>query len=108
MKSKIKSIETKYMQERQEFFQGLKNLDRRSFLKVSAAAMGASLASGLLPSHSFCPISVAQAAASSDSSPSFRFAYISDSHLYEKKINDSTRFRVLRRRPGPTWSDQRA
>jgi len=88
MKSRIKSIETKYMQERQEFFQGLKNLDRRSFLKVSAAAMGASLASGLLPSHSFCPISVAQAAASSDSSPSFRFAYISDSHLYEKKIND--------------------
>ena len=88
MKSRIKSIETKYMQERQEFFSGLKNLDRRSFLKVSAAAMGAAAASGLLPSHSFCPVSVGQAAASSGSSPSFRFAYISDSHLYEKKIND--------------------
>jgi Icc protein len=88
MKSKIKSIETKYMQQRQEFFHGLKNLDRRSFLKVSAAAMGAAAASGLPGSHSFCPVSVAQAADSSDSRASFRFAYISDSHLYEKKIND--------------------
>jgi Icc protein len=88
MKPRIKSIETKYMQQRREFFHGLKNLDRRSFLKVSAAAMGAAAASGLLDSHSFCPVSVAQAAASSDSRSSFRFAYISDSHLYEKKIND--------------------
>ena len=88
MKPRIKSIETKYMQERREFFHGLKNLDRRSFLKVSAAAMGAAAASGLLPYHSFRSVSVAQAAASSDSSESFRFAYISDSHLYEKKIND--------------------
>ncbi len=88
MKPKIKSIETKYMQERRDFFHGLKNLDRRSFLKVSAAAMGAAAASGLLPGHSFRSVSVAQAAASSDSSASFSFAYISDSHLYEKKIND--------------------
>ena len=88
MKPKIKSIETKYMQERREFFDGLKNLDRRSFLKVSAAAMGAAAASGLLPCHSFHSVSIAQAAASSDSSTSFHFAYISDSHLYEKKIND--------------------
>lgn len=88
MKPRIKSIETKYMQERREFFHGLKNLDRRSFLKVSAAAMGAAAASGLLPCHSFRSVSVAQAADSSDSSTSFSFAYISDSHLYEKKIND--------------------
>jgi len=88
MKPRITSIETKYMQERREFFHGLKNLDRRSFLKVSAAAMGAAAASGLLPSHTFRSVSVAQAAASSDSSASFKFAYISDSHLYEKKIND--------------------
>jgi 3',5'-cyclic AMP phosphodiesterase CpdA len=88
MKPRIKSIETKYMQQRREFFHGLKNLDRRSFLKVSAAAMGAAAASGLLPSHSFRSVSVAQAAASSGSTPSFSFAYISDSHLYEKKIND--------------------
>ena len=36
-----KSVETKYLEERQQFFHGLKNLDRRSFLKVSAAAVGA-------------------------------------------------------------------
>ena len=36
-----KSVETKYLEERQQFFHGLRNLDRRSFLKVSAAALGA-------------------------------------------------------------------
>lgn len=87
MKSRIKSIETKYMEQRREIYRGLKNLDRRSFFKVSAAAMGAAAASGLFPAQSFCPVSITQAA-SSGSSPSFSFAYISDSHLYEKKIND--------------------
>jgi len=84
MKPKIKSIETKYTEERKVFFDGLRNLDRRSFLKVSAATMGAAIASGLAPRHSFQSISVAGEA----SMPSFQFAYISDSHLYEKKIND--------------------
>jgi 3',5'-cyclic AMP phosphodiesterase CpdA len=88
MKSKPKSIETRYMQERQAFFRDLNNLDRRSFLKVSAAAMGAAVASGLTPYHSFQSVSVAQNAALSGGGESFRFAYISDSHLYEKKIND--------------------
>ena len=86
MKPKIKSIETKYMEQRRDFYRGLKNLDRRSFLKVSAAAVGAAVASGLPVSHSFCPVSITQAASSNE--PSFSFAYISDSHLYEKKIND--------------------
>ena len=85
MKPKIKSIETKYTEERRQFFDGLRNLDRRSFLKVSAAAMGAAAASGLAPCHSFQSISVAQTITNG---PSFQFAYISDSHLYEKKIND--------------------
>jgi len=35
-----KSVETRYLEERQQFFHGLRNLDRRSFLKVSAAALG--------------------------------------------------------------------
>jgi Icc protein len=88
MKSKSKSIETEYMQERREFFHDMKNLDRRSFLKVSAAAMGAAAASGLSPCHSFQSVSVAQAAAAPVWGKPFRFAYISDSHLYEKKVND--------------------
>ncbi|MHC4463209.1 MAG: metallophosphoesterase family protein [Planctomycetota bacterium] len=88
MKSNSKNIEKNYMEERQQFFHNLKNLDRRSFLKVSTAAAGSALASGLAPCHSFQSVSVAQEAASSDKGISFRFAYISDSHLYEKKIND--------------------
>ncbi len=36
-------VGTKYLDERRQFFRGLRNLDRRSFLKVSAAALGAAL-----------------------------------------------------------------
>jgi len=81
-----KGVETKYMEERHELFRGMRNLDRRSFLKVSAAALGAS--AGLAAPHSFTPVSVAQAAEGSDANPAFRFAYISDSHLYEKHVNE--------------------
>ena len=88
MKPKVKSIETKYTEERRQFFDGLRNLDRRSFLKISAATMGAAVASGLAPCHSFQSISVARDGGASTNGPSFQFAYISDSHLYEKKIND--------------------
>jgi len=75
MDSNSKNIETNY-------------IDRRAFLKVSTAAMGAALASGLAPFQTFQAVNVAQGATSSDKVQPFRFAYISDSHLYEKKIND--------------------
>lgn len=88
MHPKHKSIETKYMEERQAFYEGLKKLDRRSFLKVSAAAFGVVAADGLVPPTSFQPINLAYGAVSSEEGKSFRFAYISDSHLYEKDIND--------------------
>ena len=88
MKSKFKSVETKYQEERNELFQSLNNLDRRSFLKVSAAAMGAVLAQGLIPPHSFFPVKVANAETSTGKVEPFRFAYISDSHLYTKDVND--------------------
>ena len=58
------------------------NLDRRAFLKRSAAALGAAAAG------SFVPVRVAQAAPDAKDAPAFRFAYISDSHLYDKKMND--------------------
>jgi len=95
MKPKFKSIETKYMEQRRQFFDGLKNLDRRSFLKVSAAAAGAAVASGLTRC-SFQSVSVAQEAGSSGPDTAFRFAYISDSHLYEKKTNDRFVRSILR------------
>jgi 3',5'-cyclic AMP phosphodiesterase CpdA len=81
-----KSVETKYLDDRRELFRGLRNLDRRSFLKVSAAALGAT--AGFAPPMSFTPVSVALGAEGTESKEAFRFAYISDSHLYEKSVND--------------------
>jgi 3',5'-cyclic-AMP phosphodiesterase len=83
----VKSIETKHMEERDELFRGLKNLDRRSFLKVSAAAFGAAMGAGVTP-HSFQPVRVAHAQPATGKVQQFRFAYISDSHLLERSIND--------------------
>jgi 3',5'-cyclic-AMP phosphodiesterase len=81
----VKSIETKHMEERAELFRALKNLDRRSFVKVAAAAFGVAAASGVTP-HSFQPVRVAHAQGAKREA--FHFAYISDSHLYERTLND--------------------
>jgi 3',5'-cyclic-AMP phosphodiesterase len=81
----VKSIETKHMEERAELFRALKSLDRRSFVKVAAAAFGAAAASGVTP-HSFQPVRVAYA--QGGKREAFHFAYISDSHLYDRTVND--------------------
>ena len=79
------SVETKYMREREEAFRALAKLDRRAFMKVSAGAFGAAVAAGAgITPHSFTPIRVAHAA----DREGFNFAYISDSHLYKKELND--------------------
>jgi len=81
-----KSVETRYYEERDELFRGLRRLDRRSFLKVSLAAAGAALASGVrVHPHSFQAVSVAGAKTKVEP---FTFAYISDSHLYKRELND--------------------
>jgi 3',5'-cyclic AMP phosphodiesterase CpdA len=82
------------MRARAELFSALGSLDRRAFMKVSAAALGAAAARDLLPPHSFQPVRVAHAA--EDAKPAFRFAYISDSHLYERKHNDRFVNQLLR------------
>jgi 3',5'-cyclic-AMP phosphodiesterase len=82
----MKSVETKHLEERDALFAGLAKLNRRSFLKVAGAAAGAALAQGVLPPHSFTPVRVAKAA--TGGAGGFRFAYISDSHLYERDLND--------------------
>lgn len=100
----IKSIETQYYEEREALIQGLRNLDRRSFLKVSMAAMAATVANGVaFPFHSFLPVKVVQAAppeeaptASTPAKNTFTFAYISDSHLYKREINDRFVRQLLR------------
>lgn len=90
----IESIETRHERERRELFGALKSLDRRSFMKVSAAAFGAAAAQGLLPPHSFQPVRVAHA--QGGRTEGFTFAYISDSHLYERKLNDRFINQLLR------------
>jgi len=93
MPPRFKSIETRYYEQRADLWRGLERLDRRGFLKVSLAAMGAALANGVLHyPHSFQPISIAYA----DTGEPFRIAYISDSHLYDKQVNDRFVRQLLR------------
>jgi 3',5'-cyclic-AMP phosphodiesterase len=91
---KFKSIETRHYEERADVFRHLRNIDRRSFMKISLAAAAAVAAKGLAHPHSFMPIDVAYAAPSDGQG--FRIAYISDSHLYERKINDRFVRQLLR------------
>ncbi|MHB1846274.1 MAG: metallophosphoesterase family protein [Deltaproteobacteria bacterium] len=97
MANKWKSVETKYYDEREALLRKLKNLDRRGFMKLSAAAAGAVLAKGLVPPHTFQLVELARAGEpqangkplpGAGGSRPFTFAYISDAHLYEKKLND--------------------
>lgn len=82
----FKSVETRHYEERDDFFRGLARLDRRGFLRLSSAAVAAAAASGVSqPFQSFTPIRIANAAAGEDG---FRIAYISDSHLYDRTLND--------------------
>ena len=65
-----------------------RRLSRRSFMQASAAALAAAA--------SFTPVSVAGGAGPSGKDPAFRFAYISDSHLYAKDLNDRFARALLR------------
>jgi len=56
---------------------------RRRFLQMSAMAAGVAAAKGLAP-HSFQLVDVVN----SQRKPKLTFAYISDSHLYEKEVNE--------------------
>ena len=94
MAARYKSVETKCYENRDRVMNALRNCDRRTFLKLSAATAGAVLAKGLIPPHSFQLVEVANAAIEKGSgsvgaqgAAPFRFAYISDSHLYERKLN---------------------
>lgn len=94
-----KSVETKYMEERAALFAALPHLDRRGFLKVAGAAFAAAAAKNLVTPHSFQLIEVANAqevVPAGGGAPKFTFAYISDTHLYEKKLNDRFVRAILR------------
>lgn len=90
----MKSVETKYMESRDAFFKALPKLDRRGFVKVAAASFAAAAGKSLLTPQSFQLIEVA--AAQEATRPKFSFAYISDTHLYDKKLNDRFVRSILR------------
>ncbi|HWE22682.1 MAG TPA: metallophosphoesterase [Myxococcales bacterium] len=84
MSNGFKSVETRHMEERDAFFAGLKRLSRRSFFRIASLSAGYAFAKSLVTPHSFQLIRAASAAEGG----SFTFAYISDSHLYKRKLND--------------------
>ena len=93
----IKSVETRYFEERDSLFRGLQRLDRRTFMKVSTGAAAAAVAAGVGHHfHSFLPINVASATEGGGARQGFTFAYISDSHLYIKKTNERFIRQLLR------------
>jgi 3',5'-cyclic-AMP phosphodiesterase len=64
----------------------LHNCDRRHFLRTTLKFAGMAAAASLIPSHAFQLVNVASAATPEGAAPdvSFRFAYVSDSHLYAR------------------------
>ncbi len=82
------NLETRAERERREFFSDLANLDRRSFLKIAAASMKGALAAGAAGVGSFQSMKFVFGDDVQGGETSFRIAYISDSHLYRKEVND--------------------
>ena len=82
----IKGIETKHLEERDAFFKGLHGLSRRSFFKLAGISAGIAAAKGLLTPVGFQLVEMADAAQARNSK--FTFAYISDTHLYKRELND--------------------
>ncbi len=80
----IKSLETRHEESRVAVLRGLENLGRRDFLKVAAASFGAAATMNLRTPHSYQPVKIDPG----NGAAPFRFAYISDSHLYDREVNE--------------------
>jgi predicted phosphodiesterase len=83
---KWKDREKQYAQQRKDFFDQVNRLDRRDFLKVGGMIAAAATAKTVIAPHSFQLVDVVHAQEATK--PDFRFAYISDSHLYERTLNE--------------------
>ena len=69
----------------QRRLQSLRDCDRRHFLATSLRFAGMAAAASLVPYHAFQLVNVAHAAApGADPEVAFRFAYLSDTHLYAR------------------------
>jgi 3',5'-cyclic-AMP phosphodiesterase len=89
MSSRYKSVETRHYEEREAFFRNLGrlgSLSRRGFFKVAGISAGIAAAKGLITPQSFQLIDVAHAQGLGGQG--FTFAYISDTHMYVKSLND--------------------
>ena len=83
-------LEKKFMErekQRQRLFQSLQNCDRRTFLSLAGRFAAVAAAVGVVPPHSFQPVDVVYAATDGKPETSFRFAYISDTHLFSKGMS---------------------
>jgi 3',5'-cyclic AMP phosphodiesterase CpdA len=72
--------------EHDRLIRSLHNCDRRHFLKVSLKFASMAAAAGVIQPHSFQLVNVAHAETSPGEEPgiAFRFAYVSDTHLYAR------------------------
>src|SRR5690349_2269503 len=94
MACRYRSIETRHHEEREAFFADLgwiSAMSRRGFFTVAGASFAIAAAKGLVTPVSFQLVEIADAAenaAGGSGRSGFSFAYISDTHLYEQKLND--------------------
>jgi 3',5'-cyclic AMP phosphodiesterase CpdA len=82
-----------YLADRTQYFKKLTSLSRRDFLRAAGVAAAAATAAGTVPAHSFQLIDVhadspVQTGGGGAPTKSFTLAYVSDSHLYEKTLNE--------------------
>src|SRR5574337_1065626 len=75
---------TDYERERDAFFRKLSRVNRRTFAKIAGVSFAAAAAKSLITPHSFQLVNVARAAVPQG----FTFAYISDTHIYDKNVNE--------------------
>jgi len=83
---KWKKREQQYRQARTELFAAIKQLDRRSFLQIASLTAAVATAKTVLPPHAFQLVDVVRT--ETEEKPLFRFAYIADTHLYERTLNE--------------------
>lgn len=77
--------QNRYRQERDDFLDQLRHLNRRDFLRIAGlSGMLAAARWGLSP-HSF---QLFEGAWGAEGRTAFRFAYVSDTHLYQKEVNE--------------------
>jgi Icc protein len=81
----VRSVETRHMEQRDALFRKLARLSRRDFLRAASISAGIVASKGLVTPHSFQLVDVARA---DEGKPPFTFAYISDTHLYKRTVND--------------------